>query len=74
VFTLGRNTFPFTSQGYYNVSERLDQLVLVMQDTAITIITYDPDNNTKIRIRQAHFYSDQFPAKNYPKKFNFVIS
>ena len=42
-----------------------------MQDTAIPIITYDPDNNTKIRIRQADFYSDLYPAKNYPKQIQF---
>ena len=39
VFSSGRTTFPFTYPGWYNIAERLDNLVLVMQDTAIPIIT-----------------------------------
>ena len=71
VFTSGRTTFPFTFPGWYNISERLDNLVCVIQDTAMPIITYDPDNNTTKRIRQDGFYSDQYPLKYYPKKIQF---
>jgi len=71
VFTSGRTTFPFTYAGWYNISERLDNLVCVMQDTALPIITYDADNNTTLRIRQADFYSSQYPQKNYPKQIQF---
>ena len=62
---------PFTYAGWYNISERLDNLVCVMQDTALPIITYDTDNNTTLRIRQADFYSAQYPQKNYPKQIQF---
>ena len=71
MFSSGRNTFPFSYPGWYNVAERLDNLVLAMQDTPIPIITYEPDNNTTLRIRQADFYSAQYPQENYPKQIQF---
>ena len=37
VFSWGRNTFPFSYPGCYNVSNRLDQLYYVMQDTSIAL-------------------------------------
>jgi len=65
VFSNGRQIFPFSYAGWYNVAERLDNLVLVMQDTPIPIIAYGVDNNTVIRIRQDD------TLNNYPKQIQF---
>jgi hypothetical protein len=39
-----------------------------MQDTVNSIIKYDNDNNTVIKINEADIYSQTTPEKNYPKR------
>ena len=71
VFSSGRTTFPFSYPGWYNVSNRLDQLYYVMQDTPNSIIKYDADNNTVIKINQSDIYAQNTPLQNYPKRIIF---
>ena len=71
IFHTGRTTFPFSYDGYYNIRDRLDQLYFVMQDTPDSIIKYDNDNNTVIKINQSDIYSASTPSKNYPKRIIF---
>ena len=39
-----------------------------MQDTPNSIIKYDNDNNTVIKINQSDIYSANTPSQNYPKE------
>jgi len=71
IFHTGRTTFPFSYDGYYNIRDRLDQLYFVMQDTPNSIIKYDNDNNTVIKINQSDIYSANTPSQNYPKRIIF---
>ena len=42
-----------------------------MQDTPNSIIKYDADNNTVIKINQGDIYSQNTPSQNYPKQIKF---
>ena len=42
-----------------------------MQDTPNSIIKYDGDKNTVIKINQGNVYSQNTPWQNYPKQIKF---
>ena len=71
VFSNGRNEFPRSFPGWYNISERLDNLYLVMQDTPLSIINYDQDYNTRLRVGHQDFVSNINTEQNYPKQIQF---
>jgi hypothetical protein len=71
VFSNGRSEFPRSFPGWYNISERLDNLYLVMQDTPLSIINYDQDYNTRLRVGHQDFVSNINTEQNYPKQIQF---
>jgi hypothetical protein len=71
VFSNGRSEFPRSFPGWYNISERLDNLYLVMQDTPLSIINYDQDYNTRLRVGHQDFVSNINTQQNYPKQIQF---
>ena len=42
-----------------------------MQDTPLSIINYDQDYNTRLRVGHQDFVSDINPQQNYPKQIQF---
>ena len=58
-------TFPYTYEGWYNISNRLDSLYQCMNDSPESIINFDATHNTVIRIREQDIVNQVY----YPRQF-----
>ena len=63
-------TFPYTYEGWYNISNRLDSLYQCMNDSPESIINFDATHNTVIRIREQDtvnqvYYPRQLQIQTY---------
>ena len=50
---MNSDIFPYSEAGWCNVGDRLQKLYHVMQDAVNSIIKYDHDDNTVIKINEA---------------------
>ena len=57
-------TFPYTYEGWYNISNRLDSLYQCMNDSPESIINFDATHNTVIRIREQDIVNQVY----YPRQ------
>ena len=57
-------TFPYTYEGWYNISNRLDSLYQCMNDSVEAIINFDATHNTVIRIREQDIVNQVY----YPRQ------
>ena len=58
-------TFPYTYEGWYNISNRMDSLYQCMNDSPESIINFDATHNTVIRIREQDIVNQVY----YPRQF-----